>query len=160
MIKKYDRNAFVIVFPHWGYNYTWKTPKQIRLANMLMYSGTDVILGHGAHRIQEIERINGKPVLFSLGNSVFNSEGRFGKLNSESFSILTVLEFSSKNCQLKCYPIVSDNKITDYLPRFLTDSEMNEFIRVLNERTSSKFDAYPIKGKDSTGNYFVVQTNW
>jgi len=159
MIKNIDKDASVIIFPHWGYNYTWKTPRQIRLANMLMHTGTDLIIGHGAHRIQEIEMVNSKPVLYSLGNSVFNSEGRYGKLNSESFSMLTVLELSSENYRLKCYPIVSDNKITDYMPGFLNDSEMNEFIRVMKGKTGSEFDLWSLKGKDSIGNYFIVSSN-
>ena len=158
-VKKTDPKALVLVFPHWGYNYTWKTPRQNRLAKMLLYAGADLIIGHGAHRVQEIEFVNKKPVLHSIGNSVFNSQGRYDKLNSEKYSMLVVLMLKPEGYTLKCYPILSDNNITSYQPRFLNDAEMIAFIDIMNETNGHKFNAYSVTGQDSTGHFFSIGVN-
>lgn len=63
----------LIVMVHWGNEYTPEpTTYQKSDASSLMGSGADVIIGSHPHWVQPIEHINGKPVIYSLGNFVFD----------------------------------------------------------------------------------------
>lgn len=62
---------YTICFPHWGEEYTAKiTDKQMSMAKALTCIGFDAVIGSHAHVIQRSDNINGKPVLFSLGNLI------------------------------------------------------------------------------------------
>ena len=74
--SKYKRiypGTFVIVLLHWGYEYQ-KMPETSQRAEAirLIESGADAIIGHHPHVIQTIEYFNHKPVIYSLGNFVFD----------------------------------------------------------------------------------------
>ncbi|MDH4117153.1 MAG: CapA family protein [Acidimicrobiia bacterium] len=69
---------FVAAFVHWGENYQVAvTSEQREQAQMLVDAGFDLVVGHGAHVVQEASLVHGVPVFYSLGNFVFGSPGRF-----------------------------------------------------------------------------------
>jgi poly-gamma-glutamate capsule biosynthesis protein CapA/YwtB (metallophosphatase superfamily) len=114
-IQRVKRNApdtFVIVFPHWGENYYWRTPKQTRTAYELIDAGADLILGHGSHMLGEVESYAGRWIVYSLGNFVFNAEGKYSEA-APGFSYLARITLSGRalglEARLRLYPIVSDN---------------------------------------------------
>lgn len=60
---------YIVAFPHWGTEFTSEiTEKQYNIADTLTKLGYDCVLGSHAHIVQKFEYVNGKPVLFSLGN--------------------------------------------------------------------------------------------
>ena len=60
---------YIIAFPHWGTEFSSEiTEKQYKIANTLTELGYDCVLGSHAHIVQKFEYVNGKPVLFGLGN--------------------------------------------------------------------------------------------
>lgn len=62
---------FTICFPHWGKEYTAEISKTQRsMAEDLTALGYDLVVGAHSHTIQRYEVINGKGVLFSLGNLI------------------------------------------------------------------------------------------
>ena len=65
----------VVVLPHWGRQYT-HTPEPIQsiVAQRLVAAGADLVVGGHPHWVQRAERINGVPVLHSLGNFVFDMD--------------------------------------------------------------------------------------
>ena len=63
----------VVVLPHWGVEYTAApTSKQRAHARALAVAGSTVILGSHSHWAGAMELIDGSPVLYSLGNLVFD----------------------------------------------------------------------------------------
>jgi poly-gamma-glutamate capsule biosynthesis protein CapA/YwtB (metallophosphatase superfamily) len=62
----------VVVSCHWGDEYSSKVNPQQRktAAELLADSNIDLILGHHAHVVQPLQRINGKWVAYGLGNLV------------------------------------------------------------------------------------------
>lgn len=63
----------LIVMTHWGVEYKSKSNEnQQTIAKNIIESGADVIVGGHPHWIQEIEYIDEKPVIYSLGNFVFD----------------------------------------------------------------------------------------
>lgn len=63
----------LIVSLHWGVEGSSQTtPDQIECAHQIMDLGADIILGHHPHRFQGIEFYKGKPIVYSLGNFIFD----------------------------------------------------------------------------------------
>ena len=72
--KSAHPHAVAIAFLHWGWEYhTTPTDQQRFEARTLISAGADAIIGHHPHVVQTIEYIDGKPVVYSLGNFVFDN---------------------------------------------------------------------------------------
>ncbi len=66
---------YVIVLPHWGIEYRHRhSPEQEDLARWMVANGADLVIGTHPHVPQDIQSIDGKPVLYSLGNAVSNQQ--------------------------------------------------------------------------------------
>ena len=144
-IKERFSNAFVVLFPHWGANYQWRTERQAKLAERMLAEGADLILGHGAHMLQEIQKSHQQWIVFGIGNFMFNSKGRYDKLGAPPYSLIAQLRVDAhlgafKKC-LRLYPIVTDNRQTDYQTRFVTEKEFEEVISLLDSRYSADFSS-------------------
>ncbi|MEN6313637.1 MAG: CapA family protein [Clostridiaceae bacterium] len=70
---------------HWGTEDSFTvTPEQIEFARKLIDDGADIILGHHPHQFQGMEIYKGKPILYSMGNFLFDQND---PENMESFII-------------------------------------------------------------------------
>ena len=64
---------YIIALPHWGNEYQLAhSTSQMNMAKWLVEEGADVILGAHPHVVQDTCRIEGVPVVFSMGNAVSN----------------------------------------------------------------------------------------
>ncbi len=64
---------FVIVFPHWNYEYVdYPAPADRRFGQKLITAGADLVVGSHPHQIQGYEPYCGKYMFHSLGNFIFN----------------------------------------------------------------------------------------
>ena len=68
---------WVVAFVHWGVNYADVVHAQRRQAALLAEAGYDLAIGHGPHVAQPVEVVGGMPTVYSLGNFVFGTPGRF-----------------------------------------------------------------------------------
>lgn len=66
---------FLTVYVHWGIEKS-NTPEeyQKQLAYKYIDAGADLVIGSHPHVLQGIEYYNGKPIVYSLGNYIFNQE--------------------------------------------------------------------------------------
>ena len=166
-IKTLDPNTFVILFPHWGSNYQWCNQTQRSLSDSLFSCGIDLIIGHGAHMMQEFERRKTNLVLYSIGNFMFHSPGRYKIMEAPPYSSVASLEIQITNnlpdIQLKLHPIVSDNKLTNYQPRFVNKEELDDLNKVLlQKKIMSDSESFLKEKQDKFGYYFQIpalQTN-
>ncbi len=63
----------VIVMPHWGDEYATTSPTRIKAkARQLVEAGANVVIGSHPHVVEDKEWINNVPVIYSLGNLVFD----------------------------------------------------------------------------------------
>lgn len=71
--KKQFPDVFLMVMLHWGIEYE-ETPSksQVKLANSMIDSGADMIIGHHPHILQKIDYYKGKPIFYSIGNLIFD----------------------------------------------------------------------------------------
>ncbi len=141
-LKDKYRNPFIIIFPHWGRNYGWKTDKQTEDAHKLIEAGVDLILGQGSHMVQEVEKYNGHWIIYSIGNSVFNAPGRYDTPDSNPYSFIAGLIIRNvpgdEELHLRLFPIFTDNLKNDYQTRFLNDEEMADCYNLLKDKSADK----------------------
>ena len=71
------RCDLLVLTIHWGPNWDKvPTPARKAMARIAFEHGVDLILGHSAHRFQGVEIVDGKPVLYDMGNLLFDCEMR------------------------------------------------------------------------------------
>ena len=64
---------FLIVFTHWGVEYVLQeNAHQQYLARLAIDAGSDLVVGAHPHVIEPYEIYRGKPIIYSLGNFVFD----------------------------------------------------------------------------------------
>lgn len=116
---------------HWGDEYS-KVPskKQRDLAQFLIAAGVDFIVGHHPHVVQAIEVINGAPVLYSLGNFIFDQY--FSTAVQEGL-VVTLLR-DEEQLYLDLLPITSVG--TPAQPRIMTEEESLVLLKELSELSS------------------------
>jgi poly-gamma-glutamate synthesis protein (capsule biosynthesis protein) len=69
------QGRFVIVYPHWGPEYVETAPAaETAPASAFINAGADMIVGAHPHVIQNIEVIGDVPVIYSLGNFLFDQD--------------------------------------------------------------------------------------
>jgi len=122
---------WTIAYVHWGKNYSSVTDNQRRLAASFAEAGYDLVLGHHPHVQQEVEVVNGMPVLYSLGNFTFGSKGRFTEeFPGYGLVARTLLEEDGfAGIELRC--ILTDNDFVRYQPRPYDEEQAREVIEGL-----------------------------
>lgn len=160
-LKRLKPNLFVVVFPHWGNNYVWRSHKQQSWGRQIIDAGADLIVGHGAHCLQQIECYKRRWIVYSIGNFVFNSRGRFNKLSAPPYSMPVVLHVEVNDGipkkYLRFYPIVSDNTKTKYQPRFVTAAEFREVHQLLLEHSlEANLSEEMTYGKNEIANFLQL----
>ncbi|MCK9212575.1 MAG: CapA family protein [Ignavibacteriaceae bacterium] len=111
-----DTADFIIVMPHWGQEYKEKPDAaQTGLAHWLIENGADAVVGSHPHWMESVEVYRGKPVVYSLGNFIFDQDWS----RETGLGLALGLKVADKNIRLDFYPI----KITASQPQFLSGSE-------------------------------------
>lgn len=96
-----DKGRFVIIFPHWGNEYqNTHSSSQRSSAQEFISSGADAIIGSHPHVVQDFEIIDGKPVVYSLGNFVFDQT--FSKPTQQG--LIVGLSIKEKSVEMSFLP--------------------------------------------------------
>ncbi len=142
----------IIVICHWGVDFKPITKEQNKLATILTQAGADLIVGHGAHTIQPVQIINQKPVVFGIGNVVFNSNGEYEKHNALPYGCIARLELSKD--LLRLYPIYTNNLKTFWQP-YPVNAE--DFLKASTYMTSFLTPENYIATQDNLGAYIEIK---
>lgn len=96
-------DQFVIVMPHWGTEYiTAPSSSQRRLAQLMIDAGADLIIGGHPHVPQGIEIIDNVPVIYSLGNFIFD------QVIPETWQALTIgLTIGENTASISLIPVLT-----------------------------------------------------
>ena len=154
-VRRRHPNAFIIATPHWSLNYGAPGAGPRRAFESMIEAGADLVLGHGTHNLQTWLRQCGRTSVFSLGNFVFNSPGRYAALKASPFSAIARLTL--RPCAgkwediLKLYPIVSDNRLTRFRPRPVDEAEARQVFAFLASQEPDLFESSHILDKDERG---------
>ncbi len=137
--KQQHPDGKVLVIAHWGVDFLDVNPMQRIYAQALVEAGADLIIGHGAHMAQEIAEIDGKKIVYSIGNGVFNSNGEYNRRHVAPYSMIAQLVFDDE-VELRLYPFYSNNLKTFWQPRFLTETEFDHCTTILKSYGSIPLD--------------------
>ncbi len=162
-VRKGDPAAVIVVCPHWGVNYRWSDEGTRQLSKELVSAGADLIIGHGSHMLGECFAGHDGIRILSLGNFVFNSPGRYEKHGAPPFSLVAKLplptRFDRSDIQVHLYPIVSDNRLTEFRPRTVTHLECEKVYELLLSVSDDKSEFLRRFELRSDENGFFIKTS-
>lgn len=92
----------LIVTIHWGPEYVPASQRQKDLGHAFIDAGADAVIGHHPHIEQEIELYNDKPIIYSLGNFIFDQY--WSQATQKALSVGLI--FSPNQVELYRFPIV------------------------------------------------------
>ena len=125
-IRQQNPQALILISAHWGEEYTAEPTKTVReLAHALIDAGADGILGHHPHVLQPVELYKESPILYSMGNLIFDQTAlprRQTAIFSLSFSFFQKWKVSA----IQIHPMLITDK--DHGPRDTTIGEANAFL--------------------------------
>ena len=102
---------FTVCYLHWGTESTQTVDEhQKKLARKAVSAGADLIIGDHPHVLQGIDYIDGVPVIYSLGNFLFNSK----KLDTCLFSV-TLDPAEKVISRIRFIPLRQENSRVRYL---------------------------------------------
>ena len=142
----------IIVICHWGIDFKSTHPEQEKLARVLTQIGADLVIGHGAHTIQPIQRMNHKPVIFGIGNGVFNSNGEFEKYQALPYGLVVRINLKAQSVQL--YPIFTDNLQSFWQPYPVNETQFEQAQHFLTRQLNV---ADYTLGQDQLGAYIQLK---
>lgn len=162
--KTANPGSIVVVYPHWGGNYQWRSKSQRRIAQAVLSAGADIVIGHGAHCVQQIEMTEGRLAVYNIGNFIFSSPGRYRKYIKTKkimpYGFAALARFAedggATRVDLRLYPIYTDNRKTGYQPHALTDEDFAKLDERMRKKTASptRFDNHARTGRDGFGPYY------
>jgi poly-gamma-glutamate capsule biosynthesis protein CapA/YwtB (metallophosphatase superfamily) len=121
---KKDPTVRVLVMPHWGTEYlAGHTPEQSQAAHAWIDAGADLVIGSHPHVIEDAEMYKGVPIVYSLGNLLFDQD--FSQATQEGLIIEG--KFTSKGLTLTGIPTLS----TDNKPAVMASPRKEEILEKL-----------------------------
>lgn len=114
----------VVVFMHWGIEYkNHPTPEMVDRAHWFIDHGVDVVIGGHPHWVQGMESYKGHPIVYSLGNFIFDQD--FSEQTQEGLSI--VLTFNDREVDVQPVPVHLDAS----QPRVVAGEELAQRLKKL-----------------------------
>jgi poly-gamma-glutamate synthesis protein (capsule biosynthesis protein) len=126
IIQMKKKSDIVIVSLHIGNNYNTNISKSHQ--NFCRYAidaGADAVVCHSAHIVLPIEIYKGKPIFYSIGNSIFTTPGRFryvDEIYHVGLAVNLIIQ-NKKIISIEITPFKTNNKVTNYHPSFLNKDE-------------------------------------
>jgi len=122
---------FQIAYPHWGNEYELTSSfRQKEQAASLVKAGFDLIVGHHPHVVQEIEIIDKVPVIYSLGNYIFD------QYFSSAVQTGLILQLSITDTPyVSLIPVTSLNRLSQ--PNLMDVEDHEEFLLDLSAKSKS-----------------------
>lgn len=123
----------VIIALHWGYEYVpFPSPDQVRIGRALVDAGADIILGGHPHVTQGYEIYRNRPILYSLGNFVFDQTF----IPSTLDSFITKISVSDHPflIDVEIFPVRIDDRA--YFPKPLSSPESEKMLMTVAELRS------------------------
>lgn len=125
---------WIVAFVHWGTNYRNVTGEQRRWAQRFAEAGYDLVVGHGPHLAQPIDFVDSMPVVYSLGNFVFGTPGRYDG-DAPGYSIMVRVELAVDGFhRATIHCLLTDNDRVAFRPRFCPEAEARDVIGALHPR--------------------------
>lgn len=121
---------FIIVNMHTGTEYTLTlTAQQKNFAHAAINGGADLVIGEHPHWAQSVEIYRGKPILYSLGNLIFDQPG---SLATQQGMVAKITATNGKIKAINLLPVKIDYAAQ---PRFMTPKEASPVLKRIGRPT-------------------------
>jgi poly-gamma-glutamate synthesis protein (capsule biosynthesis protein) len=131
----------IVVYPHWGPEYVDRgTDRQRAMAEAFIDAGADLIIGHHPHVIQNVETYKNKPIIYSLGNFVFDQY--FSVATQQGLAVR--LKMATDGYELELMPL----EIIKSQPQLFKDQGKSDYLLLeLAKRSSEELASGISSGK-------------
>lgn len=165
-IQKAKQNAeYVVVIVHGGHEmYSLPTLRMVDTYRFFIDAGADAVVGHHTHCVSGHEVYKEKPIFYSLGNFVFDSEQCQKGIWCEGMAV--VLIFQDHKIEFKTIPFFQNDKLDGV--RLMNSDEQDVFYAKLSELNSKienrqilegSFDDYCLRVKKMYSSYLEPHRN-
>jgi poly-gamma-glutamate synthesis protein (capsule biosynthesis protein) len=136
---------FVVVFPHWNYEYMdYPAPASRKFAHKLIDAGAHIVVGSHPHVIQGFETYRDRCIFYSLGNFIFKEFGVDDPRVSDTF-VLSILVDESLNYDVQIVPVHTDEsqiKVMDEDGCVRLKEHFRDISEILKDERSYKIAFY------------------
>lgn len=131
----------LIVIYHGGReHYQLPTPEQRKRFRYFIEIGADAVVGHHTHCISGNEIYEGKPIVYSLGNFIFDYKKKYQKgIWTEGMSVILSLKEKEKNFEIELIPHFQGRQKNSALT-LLKGQEKLEFLEKLDLLSKKIYD--------------------
>ena len=120
---------YLIAYVHWGTeNSKYYEPYQTAIAQEFFDAGADAVIGSHPHVLQGMGYVDGKPVVYSLGDFWFNSETKYTTIVTLKVTIDGLEELS-------VLPCIQEGYETHYISDESGQSAFFDYLRKLSPET-------------------------
>ncbi|AOT70412.1 CapA family protein [Geosporobacter ferrireducens] len=160
-LRMEDWEGIIIVYPHWqglDYRFASENSNIQKRCRAFIEAGADYVFGHGPHIINDIEKYRDGTIVYSIGNFIFNSPGRYEKMQAPPYSFVVQLKLEegsdSWHIEERYYPILSDNKITQFKSRPIEENEVEDLEGFIKDKAYEGLQNTYVLKKDHRGYYY------
>ncbi len=119
-------SEYQIAYVHWGTEYEKIPTAEVRAqATYLLHRGVDLIVGHHPHVVQSIETIDGKVVVYSLGNYIFDQYFSRDVMQG----LVVAFTLTNEGSSLQLLPVTTE--ATPAQPRHMSEINRGTFLTEL-----------------------------
>jgi len=149
-VKKLKSSVdMVAVSLHWGIEESNnETQEQRRIAHALIDAGADIIIGHHPHVIQGLEIYKNRPILYSLGNYIFDQNDE----NNKQGMVAEIEILKGELQALSLYPLYVKDKREPIIPEGDKLTEIMDKISKLSKGMGTGLEKNENKLSYSFGN--------
>ena len=125
--KAKEESDIVIVIVHGGHeHYELPSPRMKETYRFFADAGADAVIGHHTHCVSGYEIYNGTPILYSLGNFLFDSKNSFsGTITPWHTGVIAELNVNSEGVRFELRPFIQNAEEVGLRP--LTKTERKEY---------------------------------
>ena len=127
--KAKEESDIVISIVHFGKEFSHELEDvQVKTAKEFIDAGSDIVVGHHAHVLQGVEFYNDKPIIYNLGNFIFNAA-------TVDTAIFKVTVKNDMNMDYEIIPCIQKDEYT-----YIADNTEKQ--RIINDINSWSINAY------------------
>ncbi len=127
-----EKSDYVILIIHGGHEtFEYPSPRMKKLYRWFVDLGVDAVIGHHTHCFSGYEFYKDKPIVYSLGNFVFDSNKRNSSWN---IGVAAIVAITDSKVDLKLYPFHQcDNEVGVHL---FNEAETKAWLEKEQEKTT------------------------
>jgi len=123
----------VVVVVHFGKNYKSIDKLQMAIGKASIDFGADVVMGHHPHQYQPVQVYKNRPVIYSLGNYAWGTNGN----KKMMFGMGAAIHLKGGSLtQIEFIPLLTQNRIVKFRPRVLNKKYSDVFFKDFIEQSA------------------------